>query len=222
MKLAADMFPGPVRVFEMDPRMADVAWLQPEEAGHVARAIDKRRREFAAGRKLARSGMQELGVAGEPPLVPGEDRVPIWPNGVVGTITHTENWAIAAVAWEHEVRELGVDVEQDSPMREPIWRRICRPDEQRWVESLDATDRGLWGKVIFSAKECAYKAQYIYSRTFLDFYAMEISVETHRDRFSARFCVDAGPYRVGDCLEGEFRIQSGLIVTAIARLAGTP
>ena len=63
----------------------------------MAAAVDKRQREFATGRRLAHGLLTELGVGGGP-LLPGRDRAPIWPDGVVGTISHSRAWCVVAAA----------------------------------------------------------------------------------------------------------------------------
>ena len=53
----------------------------------MARAVPQRRREFFAGRLAAHRAMEALGHLPEP--VPmGQDRAPVWPQGLVGSISH--------------------------------------------------------------------------------------------------------------------------------------
>jgi hypothetical protein len=63
------------------------AVLFPEKEAVISRAVDKRRREFQTVRHCARRALRELGV---PPaaVLPGERREPVWPPGVVGSLTH--------------------------------------------------------------------------------------------------------------------------------------
>lgn len=200
----------------MDPREADPAWLQVEEAECVARAVDKRRREFAAGRGMARKLLRRLGVEHEGPLLPGPKREPCWPSGIVGTISHTDGWAAVAMAKADACGGLGADVERDTPLKPEIIMRICIEEERRWLARWDdPTERGHWGKVIFSAKETAYKAQYPRSNRFLGFEAMAVALDLDAQTFEARFCVEAPPFRVGDTFTGRFRCAQDLIATGI-------
>lgn len=59
--------------------------LFPEEEALVAKAVDKRRREFATARGCARSALAAFGF---PPasIMTGENGAPRWPAGVVGSI----------------------------------------------------------------------------------------------------------------------------------------
>src|SRR5262245_62949338 len=70
--------------------------LLPEERAHIARAIPKRRNEFAVGRSLARELLGELGFP-DFPLLPGADRAPRWPLGIAGSIAHDSRQCVVAV-----------------------------------------------------------------------------------------------------------------------------
>ena len=95
-----------------EPVQGDLA-LWPDEAAAVARAIPKRRGEFAQGRSAARAAM---GLLGHPPMaIPaGSDRAPIWPKGLVGSITHTNG--LCAAALSQNAAALGIDAEQAVPL----------------------------------------------------------------------------------------------------------
>jgi 4'-phosphopantetheinyl transferase EntD len=103
--------------------------------------------------------------------------VPVWPSGVVGTITHTHIWCAAAVAREGQVAGLGADVEPATPLERNLWERICRPEERAFLEGNPAELAGLLAKGIFSAKESIYKALYPTIRVFLDFQGMHVALE---------------------------------------------
>ena len=78
------------------------------------RGVAKRQAEYLAGRLCAREALRR--VTGQPgvPAV-GADRAPQWPLGVVGSITHGDNWAAALVAQREQWRALGLDVERLLP-----------------------------------------------------------------------------------------------------------
>ena len=78
------------------------AALFPAEEALLARAVQKRRREFATGRHCARSALGALGV-GPAPILPGQAGAPQWPSGIVGSITHCAGYRAAAVARASEV-----------------------------------------------------------------------------------------------------------------------
>src|SRR5205814_2684364 len=63
----------------------------------LIQAVPKRRAEFFAGRLCAMLAIEELcGMAHAVPVKP--DRSPSWPEGLLGSITHTDHRALAVVA----------------------------------------------------------------------------------------------------------------------------
>ncbi|MGH3274922.1 MAG: 4'-phosphopantetheinyl transferase family protein, partial [Streptosporangiaceae bacterium] len=86
--------------------------LFPEEQAVMARAVEKRRREFTTARACARTALARLG---QPPvaIVPGDRGEPRWPPGIVGSITHCAGYRAAAVGRAAEVLAIGLDAEPD-------------------------------------------------------------------------------------------------------------
>jgi 4'-phosphopantetheinyl transferase EntD len=167
--------------------------LYADEKQIVERAVAKRQNEFAAGRVLARRLLRELGFP-DSPLLTRKDRMPIWPVGAAGSISHTDGLCAVVVSRGGSV---GLDVEQAGPLKRDLWRRIVSADEQRWIESrtTDEDERCVWAKLVFSAKECLYKCQYPITETFLDFLDVEVTFEPREEKsgtFRARILHDCG------------------------------
>lgn len=142
--------------------------LYPEERASVAHAVPHRQREFAAGRAAARQAMVQVGL--NPCPVPcGPDRAPVWPLGVVGSISHTRQICIAAAGRAEEVGAIGIDVEERQPVDQSLWRSICTTKEQAYLQSQPAEQRGDIVTQLFSAKEAFFKWQYPATRRMLDF-----------------------------------------------------
>lgn len=137
----------------------DVSLLYPEEAAAVAKAIPQRRGEFAAGRLCARRALAALGL-GDRPIPAGADRAPVWPAGVVGSITHTSGFTAAVVAARPRFASLGLDVEGEENLKRELWPRICTAPELTWLETVPDTSRAVAATLVFSAKEAFYKCQY--------------------------------------------------------------
>jgi 4'-phosphopantetheinyl transferase EntD len=121
---------------------ADEARLHPDEAAIVAGAVAKRRREFASGRALLRS---LLGSDG--PVTVLATRAPAVPAGVVASLAHDDELAVAAVSTDARVVALGVDVEPEGAVDGEVADVVLRPEER----DLDPT----W---VFVVKEAVYKA----------------------------------------------------------------
>lgn len=204
----------------MDPRLFSLEGaLFPEEAVSVERAVLTRRQQYGAGRVLARQVLAELGQ--EPvALLNDVQRVPIWPAGIVGSITHTREWCAVAVARSSEVGALGADVEVATPLDLGLWERVCRPEEREFLREQDLAEGGLLAKAVFSAKESIYKALYPQIRVFLDFQAMRIELSAPEQdglwRWHAVLQVPWGPFAPGERFgPGRLAIDAALITTAI-------
>ena len=147
----------------------DPSLLLSAEATHVGRAVPKRMQEFAAGRLCARRALAEFGFV-DYALKVAEDRQPMWPAGMVGSITHTTGFCAAVVARQRAATALGIDSEVVGRVNAEIWHKICVPVESAWVESLPAPQRPGAMALIFSAKEAFYKCQYPAVRQRLNFH----------------------------------------------------
>jgi 4'-phosphopantetheinyl transferase EntD len=162
-----------------------LASLFPEERAVVAPAVRKRRAEFAAGRIAARSALCALGFP-DTPILPGPDRAPIWPGGVIGSIAHAGDRAIAAVARATAVGGLGIDLERDEAIEEDLWSSILTGREIELLEGVPGPDRGRTVRAVFTAKEAVYKCVYPRIRAFLEFSAVEIALDGAAGRFEVR------------------------------------
>ena len=151
----------------------DPAELHPAEAEDVARAVPKRVAEFAAGRACARAALAEFGVR-EFALRAAHDRQPLWPEGFIGSITHTAGFCAAAVAPRAGMLAIGLDTEIVGAPTPDIWPTISRREELTWVHSLHAGERPAATTLLFAAKEAFYKCQYPLVGEWLDFHDLRI------------------------------------------------
>ncbi|MFC3614317.1 4'-phosphopantetheinyl transferase [Lutimaribacter marinistellae] len=214
LMLAAPLFDSRIALASTDPRRAYDVY--PEEIAALGGAVDKRRREFAAGRMAARLALRDLGAPAMAVPV-GDDRAPIWPPGLVGSITHTDVACLAVAAWEGEVAMLGLDLEPDQPLDEDLVREICTETERDWL--AEQTQPGLAAKVIFSAKEAVYKAQYTRSRTLFGFDTLHVMPDLAGGAFAAEFRRDVPGFASGRRIDGKLVIGHGFILTAVAEPA---
>lgn len=215
-----ELLPSEVRTAEAfgDP---DGVTLLPEEAAVVARAVDKRRREFGTVRHCARAALARLGVPAAPilPILPGERGAPGWPDGVVGSMTHCDGYRAAAVARRGDLHSIGIDAEPHEPLPDGVLETVTLAPERAWIAALAAEVPGVcWDRLLFSAKESVYKAWFPLARRWLGFEEAEITVEPAQNRFAARLLVP-GPVVAGRPLTGftgQWLVRDGLVLTAIA------
>ena len=189
-----------------DP-MADYPLMPGEDLPH---AVPARLREFAAGRHAARMAMQAAGLPAVA-LPVGADRAPIWPDGVIGSLTHTRALCLAVAGRAGAPSGIGIDLEPATPLERNLWDSILLPEEQIALMRAPVDQRGLSAKTIFSAKEAAYKAQYPTSRTLFGFEVMVIDLAG--DRFTASFRDPIPPFAAGHRIEGRIIAAAGQIVT---------
>ncbi len=208
--MIGELLPSPVVAVEAfaDPPELD---LYPDEEAHVARAVDKRRREFATVRRCARDALGRLGVP-PGPILPGEHGAPTWPAGIVGSMTHCAGYRGAAVAREAAVRTLGLDAEPHEALPDGVLEVVSLPAERTRLAAL-AADRPAvhWDRLLFSAKESIYKAWFPLARRWLGFEEADVTLDP-AGTFTARLLVD-GPV---SGFTGRWTVHNGLLGTAIA------
>jgi 4'-phosphopantetheinyl transferase EntD len=197
---------------------APATTLFPEEEALLARAVDKRRREFTTVRGCARAALGRLGVA-PTPLLRGERGAPIWPDGIVGSMTHCDGYRASAVARADDLLTIGIDAEPNGPLPEGVLEAISRPEERVWLSDLIATRPGVhWDRLLFSAKESVYKAWFPLTRRWLDFDGASVTVDPGGGTFTAVLTVPP-PEVDGRRLTGftgRWLARDGLVITTIS------
>ncbi len=152
----AELFPDYVRLACMRVQDAAPDALEAERP-FVEKAVEKRRREFSAGRTCARQALRELGCA-DAPIVQDQNRAPLWPPGIVGSITHSTTYAAAAVAESSRARGLGIDMETVSRVSPAIAGKILTEPEKVCLQNQpDPSAQQRLLALYFSAKEAIYK-----------------------------------------------------------------
>jgi 4'-phosphopantetheinyl transferase EntD len=153
----------------------DPSALYPDEARHVQRAVPKRLEEFAAGRLCARLLLHEFGIE-HFAIEVGAERQPLWPEDLVGSITHTTGFCAAVAAPKKYLRSVGIDTEISGGVKTELWRGICTASETAWLRSLPQSQQPFAATLIFSAKEAFYKCQFAVTQERLGLH--DVSVET--------------------------------------------
>jgi 4'-phosphopantetheinyl transferase EntD len=194
----------------------DATTLLPAEAQYVARAVAKRQQEFAAGRACARLLLAQFGIIGFA-LRMADDRQPLWPDGLVGSITHTKHFCAVVVAEKTRSSALGIDSEISGSVKFELWAKICTAPERAWLATLEASQQGAAATLLFSAKEAFYKAQYPLLRQKLHF--QDATVEAQWGAQRGSFPVHApgalAAQREGG-VQGRYLFHDKFVTTGIA------
>jgi len=152
--------------------------LLPAEFAIVEGAVDKRRTDFSTGRYCARQALK-LFVNSEPEILQGKSREPLWPDGIVGSISHSNKLVGAVVALQKDVTAIGLDIETIGGVKPDMWNMIFHDEEQELIYSKQG-ETDIWATLLFSLKETFYKMQYPVTGLFLDF--LDISILEIEDR----------------------------------------
>jgi 4'-phosphopantetheinyl transferase EntD len=200
--------------------------IHPEEEAAVERAVPKRRHEFSAGRACARAALAQLGHGPVAILRDTRYGAPVWPDGVVGSITHCQGYRAAAVAHAGDILGLGIDAEPHEPLPDGVIGVIHSTDRERAaLAALREAHPGThWDRLLFSAKETFYKTLYPYHRRMLGFEEAELlfaapdPATPHQGTYTARLLVPGPLLAEGvgpDVFSGRWITRDGLAVTAI-------
>jgi 4'-phosphopantetheinyl transferase EntD len=211
----------------LNPRIAAVevrsddadAFLYPEEQSAIGDAIEVRRREFATGRACAHRALEELGSRSVPVGV-GPSGEPLWPSGVVGSITHCNQYRGCAVAYASTFVTIGIDAEPNEPIPEAVRHRIVHPDDRVW-QPLRHKPTVCWDRLLFSAKECVYKAWFPLTQRWLGF--QDVTIALQRGGTFSAYLKTPGPL-IGsnrlDAFSGRWSAHDGILITALALRRG--
>jgi 4'-phosphopantetheinyl transferase EntD len=198
--------------------------LHPLEAQQIAAAVSSRRLEFAVGRACAHRALTRLeGPSnGTTPfaLLNGPDRAPRWPPGIVGAITHTGKgpggYCGAVVARSTDLLTVGLDAEGGEALEGALWSFVLTEAERRRLTEVTAERAGVLGKIIFSAKECFYKAQFPLTHRFLDFKQVEVLLDQAASMFEIGLTDGTQRELPVTPWTGRYLEDEGLVFTGIA------
>jgi len=182
-----------------------LADLLPGERGYVESSVPSRQIEFATGRLLARKLLRDLGYP-DTSIERDDDRVPVWPSGVVGSISHTDSACLVAVSSDPSLLGVGVDVEVDEPRTQRFLERITSAVERARFTDPSAALQAV--TQIFSIKEAVYKACFPALREHWGFKDVDVTLDSGSQRFRA-----ALPTSAGGAIEGVWRERDGRIWT---------
>jgi 4'-phosphopantetheinyl transferase EntD len=175
----------------------------------IAGARCSRRREFLAGRACAHAALRVIGRDGQP-VSRAATREPLWPDGVVGSISHAGTYAAAIVARGAEAWSVGLDIELlDPPLDAALERMVLTPSELAGSRRL--------AKIAFAVKECVYKCLFPRTGWRLGFH--DVAVEIDPARGCYRAAVDER-FRLGrgslPALEGRLAIWNGYVLVGLS------
>jgi 4'-phosphopantetheinyl transferase EntD len=193
------------------------ATLFPAEAALLVKAVEKRKQEFTTVRHCARLALADLGLP-PVPILRGTRGAPIWPDGIVGSMTHCPGYRAAAVARTSQVAGIGIDAEVHEALPDVVLGQVASPEEQAHLAELAGSHPAVhWGRLMFSAKESVYKVWSPRTGEWLGFEEAAVSFDPGQETFTAKL-LRPGPF---DTLTGRYLVEDGIVVTTIALPAGS-
>ena len=147
----------------------------------------KRKQQFIMGRNAARKALTELCSSdilyATSPLKRLESGLVDWPAGILGSISHSNDFAIAVVCNEKSYRGLGIDLELHREINPGVHKKIALLSELQIASSINSVNKSDFF-AIFSAKESIFKAIYPNIKQKFGFLAVELKSTTLQERYS--------------------------------------
>jgi enterobactin synthetase component D len=146
----------------------------------LSKAVPKRKAEFLAGRIIVRETMKIMAL----PMIDipiGMNRSPRWPQGVAGSISHSNNQVFCLLSKKNN--GIGIDYEEIIPGEDAvdIQRSIVSKKEVSLFSEVNSDYNKLL-TLAFSAKESLFKALYFSVRKY--FYFLDATIISFQDKSS--------------------------------------
>jgi len=191
--------------------------VHPIEKTLIQNASESRKIEFLNGRQCAHYALTKLGQNSTEAILIGKNREPIWPDNIVGSITHCDGYCAVAVAFSSNINCLGIDAELNTKFSDKLLSTTQTDNEITTNKELENRSSDICiNKLVFSAKESFFKLIFPYIKCYLNFKDVEISVNMKLKTFSVLILnVDMVNKIKFSLLHGKFIYNSTHIVTCI-------
>ena len=189
-----------------------------EVPASIQRSVAKRQAEFLAGRVCARAALLRLEGLNLIPAI-GEDRAPVWPSHICGSITHSTGRAAAIVANNSHWRGLGMDLENllNAERAERLAREILIPAELQRMKAGPRDQLALLVTLTFSVKESLFKALYPIVQQRFYFEHAEVLEWTEDGHAHLRLLTDlSSEWRNGTELDAQFAVKDGQLLSLVS------
>ncbi|MCY6410979.1 4'-phosphopantetheinyl transferase superfamily protein [Acinetobacter sp. VNH17] len=197
-------------------------WQQYDLArpNYLLNAVPKRLNEFYAGRILAQAILQQHFSCLDS-ITSMSERLPIWPKGFKGSISHSNNKLVVAVSAQADY--LGIDIEHivdESFAKDSAALILTQFEQALWktgqIHGLSFCE---YLTLIFSLKESLYKAVYPVAQSYIDFleaFVEQIDMENQSVQFS--FCPKVREkYGLLESYQGYWKMQGEMVLTWVLK-----
>ena len=198
----------PGTALALAPKLETGAVIVGEENALAEQMGSARKIDFASGRHCAHLAQQQLGLPPQPIL--SNRGAPVWPDGQCGSISHSKDWALAAVSTT--LRSIGVDVEAKGRVTEKFFRRLFRPQEVESFTKLPTPSPS----VAFAAKEAGFKAAFPIAGAYIGFQEASIDLDWQAQCFHIRYHGNHQPNAALESGEGFWRLTDTHVIVFFA------
>ena len=204
----------------------DPALLIPSDFQHsevhppvsIQRSVAKRQVEFLAGRLCARAALQQIDHLDCVPAI-GEDRAPVWPEHIIGSITHSTGHAAAVVGHKAQWLGLGIDLENMLTLKraERLAGDILTSEELQRMATVPRDKIALLVTLTFSIKESMFKALYPIVHKRFYFEHAEVLEWSESGHIRLRLLADlSAQWCHGTELTAQFALHDGQLISMVA------
>lgn len=183
------------------------------------RTVLKRLREFAAGRTCARVALRNVGIPLDTEILKGSHGQPLWPEGITGSITHTQYYCCAAVVPLSRVASLGIDAEPNLPLDGGVFELVSTFNERKSISTLSIPGIHV-DRLLFSIKESVYKAWFPLEHSFLDFHEVIVEFDQRNPGWFDASIAKMGytAKRFPPTMRGQYLLNNGTILSSASIL----
>lgn len=148
----------------------------------IETSVLKRRSEYFSGRYCAINSLRRFNIEASF-IRTGINREPLWPEGLIGSISHCSNRAVAVV--EHAARFLGVGIDIEDKISSKIINNVQKQvlsEEEAKIIFYNTEQKEILFTMAFSLKEAFFKAAYPSVGRYFDFNAVSIVNVNHIEK----------------------------------------
>ncbi len=162
---------------------------------------------FVSGRRCIRALQKRLGLP-EFELPAGEFD-PMWPKGLVGSISHSRELAAATIL--RDAVGVGIDIERQRRLKVDTVRRVATKEEYSRYSVVPDFD---W-TLLFSAKESVFKAISPLVRRYIGFQEVELLFDATAQSFSVSYFGNTIDKGLLEKSEGRWSAFAGHLITIV-------
>lgn len=162
---------GAVSHFTQEKKTADILFTGERQ---IADSFEQMRmQDFCVGRYCAHQCLTDFNRSEA--VLKTEHGEPIWPKGLIGSISHSKLLSGAVVMPEKDYKALGLDIEAIGRVSVDLWPLFFTEDEIDWLQSRPYPYQSFFATLFFSFKEAFYKMQFSITKSFVDYHQCIIS-----------------------------------------------